>query len=163
MEKEPDSKTYTDTPSLNLNYIPIILIIIILIAGGLFILTNTQSHTQTVEVDGVSFEIPDDYKSEPLRDEVSYDENVKSTSKAWSNEKCYIEIGVVRTPGEGFNSQLAASQIGGSPTKMYNHTGYYLEYPNEGYAFVFGMKDKVCMVYVSNYTAFDDIHLITSD
>ena len=43
---------------------------------------------------------------------------------------------------------------------MFGHYGYLLEYENEGYAFIFGLKDEVCMVYVNNYDAFDDVKLI---
>ena len=37
---------------------------------------------------------------------------------------------------------------------------YYLEYENEGCAFVFGLEDEVCMIYVSDYDAFGDVEVI---
>ena len=122
--------------------------------------TFLLNQTQTVKVDNVEFEIPADYVSEPLRTDVNYDGNVKSSAMGWSNKDNYIEIGVTRTPGKGINSQKVAEDLGGTPTKMYGYTGYYLEYENEGYAFVFGIKDEVCMVYVSSYDVFDDIKVI---
>ncbi len=135
----------------------IIILIIAVIAGAAFLL---MPHTQTVEVDNVRFEIPSDYVSEPSRTDVSYDDNVKSTSKGWSNDKNYIEIGVTRTPGKGINSQEVAATVGGSPTKLLGYSGYYQKYDDESYSFVFGLKDKVCMVYVSNHDAFNDIKVI---
>ena len=138
-----------------------ILIIVVLIVLAIF-LTSTLvlNQTQTVKVDDVKFELPVDYVSEPSRTEVSIDENVKSTAMAWSNDKNYIEIGVSKTPGLGFNSEEVAAGLGGTPTKMYGYTGYLLEYENEGSAFVFPLKDEVCMVYVSDYDAFGDVAVV---
>lgn len=136
----------------------LILIIAAIIAAGCGILI--QPSTQIVEVDNVKFEIPADYVNEPSRTEVSYDENVKSSAMGWSNNENYIEIGITRTPGAGINGNEIAASLGGTPTKMYGYTGYYLDYELEGHAFVFGMKDKVCMIYVSDYDAFDDVKVI---
>lgn len=139
----------------------VLLIIIILIILAAFIsATLFLNQTQTVKVDNVEFQIPSDYVKEPLRTDVNYDGNIKSSAMGWSNDENYIEIGVTRTPGAGINSQKVAADLGGTPTKMYGYTGYYLEYENEGYAFVFGIKDEVCMVYVSNYEVFDDISVV---
>ena len=139
----------------------ILLIIVIFAILAVFLATTLfLNQTQTVKVDNVEFEIPADYVKEPLRTDVSFDGNVKSSAMGWSNDKSYIEIGVTRTPGEGINSEKVASSLGGTPTKMYGYTGYYLEYENEGYAFVFGIKDEVCMIYVSDYDVFDDINVI---
>ncbi len=136
------------------------LIIVAIIAVILIALVISTPQTQIVEVDNVEFEIPADYVSEPSRTEVNYDQNVKSTSMGWSNKDTYIELGVSRTPGKGINSQEAASYVGGSPTKMLGYSGYYQKYDDESYSFVFGMKDKVCMVYVSDYDAFNDIKVV---
>ncbi|WP_407393072.1 zinc ribbon domain-containing protein [Methanobrevibacter sp.] len=138
--------------------IPLIIIAIIAIVAISFLILTPQ--TQIVTVDNVQFEIPADYVNEPSRTEVSYDENVKSSAMGWSNDDTYIEIGVSRTPGEGIDSQEVASRVGGSPTKMLGYSGYYQKYDDESYSFVFGMKDKVCMVYVSDYDAFDDVKVI---
>ncbi|WP_305513920.1 MULTISPECIES: hypothetical protein [unclassified Methanobrevibacter] len=43
---------------------------------------------------------------------------------------------------------------------MLGYSGYYFEYENEGCAFVFGIKDEVIMIYVSDYDAFDDVKVI---
>jgi hypothetical protein len=118
------------------------------------------SQTQIVRVDNVEFEIPSDYVNDPSRTEINMDENVKSSSMGWSNDKYYIEIGVTRTPGNGINSQKVAAKVGGSPTTLLGHSGYYQKYDDESYSFVFGMKDKVCMVYVSNHDAFNDVKVI---
>ena len=136
-----------------------------LIIGGIIIITLIAfalltPQTQIVEVDNVEFEIPADYVSEPSRTEVSYDGNVKSSAMGWSNDESYIEIGITRTPGSGINGNEVAATVGGSPTKMLGHSGYYQKYDNEGYSFVFGMKDKVCMIYVSDYDAFNDIKVL---
>ena len=139
----------------------VILIIVVLVALAIFLsATFLFSHTQLVRVDNVEFELPDDYVKEPLRTNVSYDENVKSTAMGWSNDKNYIEIGVTKMPGSGFNSEEVAASLGGTPTKMFGYSGYYLEYENEGCAFIFGLKDEVCMIYVSDYDAFDDVKVI---
>ena len=136
----------------------ILIILIIFVILAIFLsATFLLNQTQTVKVDNVEFEIPADYVSEPLRTDVNYDGNIKSSAMGWSNKDNYIEIGVTRTPGKGIDSQKVAADLGGTPTKMYGYTGYYLEYENEGYAFVFGIKDEVCMVYVSNHDVFDDI------
>ena len=116
--------------------------------------------TQVVTVDNVQFELPADYVSEPSRFDENYDGNVKSTARAWSNDKHYIEIGVTRSLESGVNSDEVASSLGGTPTKMFGYTGYYLEYDYGGYAFVFGLKDEVCMIYVSDYDAFSDVKVI---
>ena len=136
-----------------------------LIIGGIIIITLIAfalltPQTQIVEVDNVEFEIPAEYVSEPSRTEVSYDGNVKSSAMSWSNDESYIEIGITRTPGSGINGNEVAATVGGSPTKMLGHSGYYQKYDNEGYSFVFGMKDKVCMIYVSDYDAFNDIKVL---
>ena len=139
----------------------LILIVVIAVASAVvasaFLMSN---QTQIVSVDGVQFEIPSDYVNDPSRTEVSYDGNVKSTAMGWRNDKNYIEIGITRTPGEGINSKEVASKVGGSPTQMLGYSGYYQKYDEESYSFVFGMKDKVCMVYVSNYDAFGDVKVI---
>ena len=139
------------------------LIIIIILAVILCCVFFLMPKTQVVEVDNVKFEIPADYVSEPSRTEVNYDDNVKSTSMGWSNDKNYIELGVTRTPGKGINSQDVAAKVGGSPTKLLGHSGYYQKYDDESYSFVFGMKDKVCMVYVSDHDAFNDIKVLDED
>lgn len=114
-------------------------------------------------MDNVEFEIPNDYVSEPSRTNISYDGNIKSSAMGWSNEENYIEIGVTRTPGAGINSQEVIENVGGSPTKMFGYTGYYQKYDDESYSFVFGMKDEVCMIYVSNHDVFYDIKVISAD
>ena len=139
----------------------IFIIIIIFAILAIFIAATILSNqTQTVKVDNVEFQIPSDYVKEPLRTDVNHDGNVKSSAMGWSNNDHYIEIGVTRTPGAGIDSQKVAADLGGTPTKMYGYTGYYLEYENEGCAFVFGIRDEVCMVYVSDYDVFDDINVI---
>ena len=138
--------------------IPLMLAAIAVIILISFVVFTPQ--TQIVTVDNVEFEIPADYVNEPSRTEVNYDGNVKSSAMGWSNDKTYIEIGVTRTPGSGINSQEVAATVGGSPTKMLGYSGYYQKYDNESYSFVFGLKDKVCMVYVSDYDAFKDIKVI---
>ncbi len=134
----------------------IILIVILAVISFVFLF----NHTQTVKVDNVEFRLPSDYATEPLRSDGDYDQGVKSTSKGWSNDENYIEIGVTRTPGGGINSQKVASTLNGTPTKMYGYSGYYLEYENEGCAFVFGLKDEVCMIYVNDDQAFDDVEVV---
>lgn len=135
----------------------VVVIIVLAILASVFILSN---QTQVVKVDNVRFEIPSDYVNEPSRTEVSTDEGVKSSAMGWSNDKYYIEIGVTRVPGAGINSEEVAASIGGTPTKMFGYSGYYQKYDENSYSFVFGMKDEVCMVYVSNYDAFGDIKVL---
>lgn len=134
----------------------IILIAVILVSAS-FILTP---QSQVVTVDNVQFEIPADYKNDPSRTEISYDENIKSSAMGWSNDKHYIEIGVTRTPGNGINSKEVAASLGGTPTKMFGYDGYYQKYGEKSYSFIFGLKDEVCMIYVSDYDAFDDVKVI---
>lgn len=134
----------------------IIVIVILAIISSIFLFNDTQ----TVTVDNVEFKLPSDYVGEPLRTDGDFDQGIKSSSKGWSNNENYIEIGVTRTPGEGINSQKVASTLNGTPTKMYGYSGYYLEFENEGCAFVFGLKDEVCMIYVNNYDAFKDVEVI---
>ena len=143
-----------------LNKHVLILIVIIVIIAAFLASALFLNQTQTVRVDNVRFEIPSDYVKEPLRTDVSYDENVKSTAMGWSNDRHYIEIGVTKTPGLGFNSEEVAASLGGTPTKMYGYTGYYLEYENEGSAFIFPMRDEVVMIYASDHDAFADINVI---
>lgn len=140
-------------------YLILIIVALIVLAiaiSSMFIFNQNQ----VVRVDNVEFELPNDYVTEPARTDVSMDDNVKSSAMGWSNEKNYIEIGITRTPGAGINSEKVAVDIGGTPTKMYGYSGYYLEYENEGYAFVFGLKDEVCMIYVSDHDAFSDVKVI---
>ncbi len=142
-------------------YLIIILILILLV--GLITFSFLNNQTQIVKIDNVEFELPSDYSNVPSRTEVNYDDGVKSSSMGWSNDENYIEIGVTRTPGAGINSKEVAASLGGSPTKMFGYDGYYQKYDDESYSFVFGMKDKVCMVYVSDYDAFSDVKVISSD
>ncbi len=138
----------------------LILIVIGVVVASIFLVGN---QTQIVTVDGVKFEIPSSYVNDPSRTDISYDDNVKSSAMGWSNDENYIEIGITRTPGSGINSKEVAAQIGGSPTKMFGYDGYYQKYDEESYSFVFGMKDKVCMIYVSDYDAFSEVNVIGED
>ena len=142
-------------------FLLLFLVILVLAILAVF-LTNTLilNQTQIVQVDNVQFEIPADYVSQPLRTDVNVDEGVKSTSMGWSNDKYYLEIGVTRIPGTQIDSEQLASNLGGTPSKMFGYSGYYIEYENEGCAFVFGLEDEVCMVYVSDYDAFSDVKVI---
>lgn len=139
----------------------VICVIIIIAVGASIFLAGNQ--TQIVTVDGVKFEIPSSYVNDPSRTDISYDGNVKSSAMGWSNDESYIEIGITRTPGSGINSKEVAAQVGGSPTKMFGYDGYYQKYDEESYSFVFGMKDKVCMIYVSDYDAFGDVKVISEN
>ena len=143
-------------------YIILIIVIVVIIAvlASMYIL---NSQTQTVNVEGVQFEIPSDYVNDPSRTEINYDGNVKSTAMGWRNDHNYIEIGITSTPGSGINSEEVASKVGGSPTQMLGYPGYYQKYDENSYSFVFGLTDKVCMVYVSNYDAFKDVKVIGED
>ena len=138
----------------------IIAVIVIAVLASVFLVGN---QTQIVTVDGVKFEIPSSYVNDPSRTDISYEGNVKSSAMGWSNDENYIEIGITRTPGSGINSKDVAAQVGGSPTKMFGYDGYYQKYDEESYSFVFGMKDKVCMIYVSDYDAFSDVKVIGED
>lgn len=138
--------------------IPLVIVaVILLVLVSYFALVP---HMQTVSVDNVKFEIPSDYVNLPDRTDVSYDGNVKSSAMGWSNDKNYIEIGITRTPGSGIDAKEVAAEVGGTPTKMFGYDGYYQKYDDEAYSSVFGMKDKVCMIYVSNHDAFDDVKVI---
>lgn len=152
-------KVPTKNNSISKKHLMLIVVVVIILAVFASVLFLT-SQTQTVRVDDVEFEIPSDYVNEPLRTDVSYDGNVKSTAMGWSNDKHYIEIGITKTPGAGINSEKVAASVGGTPTKMFGYSGYYQKYDEESYSFVFGMKDKVCMIYVSDYDAFDDVKVI---
>lgn len=145
----------TSERSYKLPIITAIAIVLIAVAA-----ISMMPQTQVVSVDNVKFEIPSSYTNLPSRTEVSYDEGVKSSAMGWSNNDTYIEIGITTTPGNGFNSEEIASGVGGSPTRLLGYDGYYQKYDEESYSFVFGMKDKVCMVYVSDYDAFEDIKVI---
>lgn len=134
----------------------ILFIVLTIFLSSIFIFNQSQ----TVIVDNVKFELPADYVKEPLRTEVSVDHGVKSSSMGWSNDENYIEIGITRMTDAGINSQKVAATLNGTPSKMFGYSGYYLEYDGEGYAFVFGLKDEVCMVYVSDYDAFDDVKVL---
>ena len=153
-----------EVPQAKRNYSKIIAalilaaVVIIIVVASTSMLLTPQS--QTVTVDNVQFEIPLDYKNDPSRTEISYDGNVKSSAMGWSNDKHYIEIGVTRTPGNGINSREVASTLGGTPTKMFGYDGYYQKYDEKSYSFIFGIKDEVCMIYVSDYDAFDDVKVI---
>ena len=151
-------KTTDRTTILN-KYVILILFLIAIsaVVASIFLVGN---QTQIVTVDDVKFEIPSAYVNDPSRTDISYDGNVKSSARGWSNDENYIEIGITRTPGSGINSKEVASQVGGSPTKMFGYDGYYQKYDEESYSFVFGMKDKVCMIYVSDYDAFGDVRVI---
>lgn len=138
----------------------VIIAAVIIIAGIAGSVTLLLNQTQVVKVDNVEFEIPSDYVNDPSRTEVSHDQNVKSSAMGWSNDKYYIEIGVTRTPGEGINSKEVAAKLGGSPTKMYGYDGYYQKYDEKSYSFIFGLKDEVCMIYVSDYDAFSDVKVL---
>lgn len=140
----------------------ILIFIVLIIVVGIFTFSFVNNQTQIVKVDNVEFELPSDYSNIPSRTEVNYDEGVKSSSMGWSNDEHYIEIGVTRTPGSGVNSKEVAASLGGSPTKMFGYDGYYQKYDEESYSFVFGIKDEVCMVYVSDYDAFSDVKVIGS-
>lgn len=153
-EKNPNPKK----KYFNKQVILVVAIIIILAIATSIFLFNSQ--TQIVTVDGVKFEIPSTYINDPSRTDISYDGNVKSSAMGWSNDENYIEIGITRTPGSGINSKEAAANVGGTPTKMLGYDGYYQKYDEESYSFVFGMKDKVCMIYVSDYDAFSDVKII---
>lgn len=138
----------------------IIAVVIMAVLASIFLVGN---QTQIVTVDGVKFEIPSSYVNDPSRTDINYDGNVKSSAMGWSNDENYIEIGITRTPGSGINSKEVASQVGGSPTKMFGYDGYYQKYDEESYSFVFGLKDKVCMIYSSDYDAFKDVKVIGED
>lgn len=153
-EKVPNRHKYSFNKIL---FLAIAIAVILAVVSSTIFLTG---QTQTVKVDNVEFELPSDYVKEPLRTDVNYDDNVKSSSMGWSNEDNYIEIGVTRTPGAGINSQEVASTLNGTPTKMLGYSGYYLDYGNEGCAFVFGLTDEVVMIYVSDYDAFNDVKVI---
>ena len=143
-----------------INKYVILIVLVLIILAVILAAISISNQTQVVTVDNVQFELPADYVSEPSRFDENYDGNVKSTARAWSNDKHYIEIGVTRTLESGVNSDEVASSLGGTPTKMFGYTGYYLEYDYGGYAFVFGLKDEVCMIYVSDYDAFSDVKVI---
>ena len=87
----------------------LVIIIIFIIIAVFLSATFFLNQTQTVKVDNVEFEIPADYVSEPLRTDVNYDGNIKSSAMGWSNKDNYIEIGVTRTPGKGIDSQKVAA------------------------------------------------------
>lgn len=143
-----------------LNKYAIVAIVIIIVIAVFLTSTFVLNQTQTVKVDNVEFQLPADYVNDPSRTDVSYDGNVKSSAMGWRNNDSYIEIGVTRTPGEGINSKNVSSAIGGTPEQLLGYSGYYVDYGNEGCAFVFGIKDEVIMVYVSDYDVFDDVKVI---
>ena len=154
-------KSITPKYSLLKRYkIPLVLVIIAIIAVISLSYFIQTPQTQIVTVDNVELEIPADYVNQPLRTDFSYDGNIKSTAMGWSNNETYIEIGVTGTPGVEIDSSEVAASVGGSPTTMMGHFGYYQKYDDESYSFVFALNDKVCMVYVSDYDAFDDIKVV---
>ena len=87
---------------------------------------NMEGFKSLNEGDNVEFEIPSDYVKEPLRTDVNYDSNVKSSAMGWSNDDNYIEIGVTRTYStDPFTTGYAGTNSGTTPDAIFTSDADY--------------------------------------
>lgn len=165
-----DEQTSTEEKSfIEKNKIPLIIIGITAVIVFLVVIISSSSstgvlfplesnETQRVEVDGVYFNIPADYKYDPTSIDFNVEGMVFSVSKQWTYTTESISIMVMSSsvPLDDYTSVLSAN--GGAPTTMYGQDGYLVEEVNN-YYFVFEQNDKICIILVTSPYIFDEISL----
>lgn len=152
--------------------IPIIIIITVAIVVFACVIAlsmtahNDNSHyspnygTQTVSVGNVQFEIPGDYRLEPTSIDYGYESYVSSYEQSYTNGEEEITLAVLYSPGSSVDANSIVQQTGGGvPKTMMGHDGYYGEF-SDGYAFYFGIGNKVCMVAVSSPYVLDQVNVL---
>lgn len=121
---------------------------------------NPDYGTQTVNVGNVQFEIPGDYRLEPTTIDYGYENYVSSYQQSYTNGEEEITLAVLYSPGSNVDANSIVQQTGGGvPKTIMGHDGYYGEF-EDGYAFYFGIGNKVCMVAVSSPYVLDQINVL---
>ena len=116
--------------------------------------------TQTVFVGNVKFEIPGDYHLIPSSINYGSENGIGTYEHTYSNGEEEITIKVLYSPGANVDANAIVQQTGGgSPKTMMGYDGLYGEF-TEGYAFTFGIGNKVVSVLVSSPYVLDQVKVI---
>lgn len=139
---------------------PIILILIaaiIVIAIPLsFMIMDSTVGTQTVDVDGNEFKIPENFEYNATGSEEVIEPGI--IHKEWNRNGEHIEITTI--PMEGRDGNEVLKSLGGIKENRYGIDGYHHEFQNGDEAFSYYKGDKVVSISVSDERLFDKITVL---
>lgn len=161
---EPQQKSFIEENKLPIAIVGIVAIAVLVLLLAVAIPTEDDYYdydvgTQTVEVGGIQFEIPGDYRLVPMSIDYGYENYVSSYSQTYANYDENITITVMYSPGVDVDANEVNDQTGGVKKELCGYTGYYNEL-SDGYLFSFGKGNKLCMILVSSPYVFDGIKVL---
>ncbi len=160
----PEPKSFIENNKIPLLIIGVVGIIVLTLLIAVSIPHTSESYdydvgTQTVEVDNIDFKIPGDYVLIPSSIDYDYENFVSSYSHTYTNGDENISIGTVSSTMSGLSAQENVDSLGGVPKTMYGYDGYYNEL-SDGYAFIFAINNKVCIISASSPYVLDEIEVL---
>lgn len=154
---EPKKESFLERYKNFIILIVVLAVIAVIGVGAVSLLGSGES--QDVQVDGISFTIPEDFA---LNDGLSSDENedgLKYVSRFWENSDEYIQIDVMRSTDGYVDENKVASEMGGEKMNMMGYDGYYNEL-SDAYSFTFVKGDKLVTVFTSNFDLLNEIEAL---
>lgn len=115
----------------------------------------TMGSAQEVQVDSISFTIPEDFKENTHLNVNENDSGLIYKSKFWESDDDYIEIDVMYAE-QNVDAAKIADEMGGEKTNMLGYEGYYNELDG-AYAFTFVKSNKLVTVYTSDNMFLEEI------
>lgn len=165
--QKPDNKSFIEQYKIPLIIIATVAVVVFICVIALSMTAHNESNynsidygTQTVSIGNVKFEIPGDYRLVPTSIDYGYENSVNTYEQSYSNGDETITLAVMYSYGSNVDADEVVQQTGGGSQKtLMGQDGIYGEY-DDGYAFTFGIGNKVVFVIVSSPYVFDQIKVL---
>nr|WP_295001611.1 zinc ribbon domain-containing protein [uncultured Methanobrevibacter sp.] len=160
---EPQEKSFFEKNKIPIIIIGVVAVVVLFLLLMASMPQESESYnydfgTQTVNVDGVSFVIPGNYRLNPSSIDYDYNNYVMSYVQEYTNGEDTITIGILDSSYD-VDAQAVNDETGGVKKTMYGYEGYYNEL-SDGYSFNFAVGNKLCMLGVSSPYVFDQIDVL---
>lgn len=155
--KEPkkQKESFLDKYKTTIIVIAAILAVAIVSFGAYSMLSPTAS--QEVQVDEVSFTIPDTYAENADLDTSEEESQMTYKSKYFDDGENSIQIDVMRS--KDVDVKDVAEEMGGEKKNMLGYDGYYEEL-SDAYSFTFVKDNSLITIYTSSYDVFNQIEVL---
>lgn len=154
-EEKKQKESFLDKHKTPIIVIAAILAIAIVSFGAFCMISPTSS--QEVQVDEVSFSIPDTYSENADLESDESEDGFTYKSKYFDNGEDSIQIDVMHS--SNVDADDLEDEMTGEKTNMLGYDGYYEEL-SDSYSFTFVKDNRLITVYTSNYDSFNEIEVL---
>lgn len=161
---EPQEKSFFEENKIPIIIVGVVAVVVLFLLLMASMPQESESYdydfgTQTVDVGGVDFSIPGNFRLDPGSIDYDYENGLSTYSQQYISGDERISLTVMYSPGVYVDASAVNDQSGGIKKTMYGYDGYYNEL-TDGYMFSFAIDNKLCMVTTSSPYIHDQIDVL---